>query len=143
LDVEPADLPFRKLDADRSFDVLAYCPVCHTTEIQIVNTYVSHLNLIAGSDPDGFHISVIPTVQNLLDSRKYNRAGPWQCVLCLRCGNDHKFDIAFLPTRGSPGPRSIATVIVAGRRRAIAFSRPRDNARRREGKPALPTRPIR
>jgi hypothetical protein len=32
MDLEPADLPFRRLDAGCGFDALAYCPVRRSLE---------------------------------------------------------------------------------------------------------------
>jgi hypothetical protein len=56
MSIEPADPPFRKLDAHRHFDALAYCPVCRSTEVQIVRTYTAHVNLTAVSDANGFRV---------------------------------------------------------------------------------------
>jgi hypothetical protein len=100
MDVTPSDLPFRKLDADRHFDALAYCPVCRTTEVQIVRTFTAHVNLTAVSDANGFHVEACPIIQDLAVARNYNRAGPWQFVLNLRCGNQHEFRIQFFTDKG-------------------------------------------
>lgn len=98
--IEPADLPFRKLDADRHFDALAYCPVCHSTEVQIVSTYTALLNLTAIGDTSGFRVAACPMIQDLAAARNYNRAGPWQFVLHLRCVNNHEFDLSFFTDKG-------------------------------------------
>jgi hypothetical protein len=71
--LEPADLPFRKLDAERHFNALAYCPVCHTTEVQIVRTYTAHVNLTAVSDANGFRVEACPLIPDLAVARNYNR----------------------------------------------------------------------
>ena len=98
--IEPADLPFRKLDADRHFDALAYCPVCRSTEVQIVKSYTSHFNLVAGTEEDGFRVAILPTMERAFDGCNYNPAGPWHFVLFLRCGNNHDIRVAFCTNKG-------------------------------------------
>ena len=74
--IEPADLPFRKLKADRHFDALAYCPVCHSTEVQIVKSYTSHFNLVPGTEEDSCRVAILPTMERAFDGFNYNPAGP-------------------------------------------------------------------
>ena len=80
-------MPFRKLDAYQHFDALAYCPVCHSTEVQIVRTFTAHVNLTAVSNANGFRVEACPLIRDLAFARNYNRAGPWQFVLNLLCDN--------------------------------------------------------
>ena len=97
---EPADLPFRKLEADGNFDALVYCPICRATEVQIVRTCTSHFNLAAVSDPAGFRVELLPTMGKSTDGLRYNVAGPWHCVLFLQCCNNHDIRVAFFTNKG-------------------------------------------
>lgn len=97
--IEPSDLPFRKSGADRRFDALAYCPVCRSTEVQIVKTYTAHGDLCVMSEQESANASLLPGGRTSF-SRNHNPAGPWQFVLFFRCGNGHEFDVAFFTGKG-------------------------------------------
>jgi hypothetical protein len=79
MDLEPADLPFRKLPAEekRDVDALAYCPICRTTEVQIVGTNTSYFNLVAGTNQFGFRVMGVPYFGGKMDHGKNNPEGPW------------------------------------------------------------------
>lgn len=48
--LEPAGLPFRKLeDAKHDYDAIVFCPVCRSTEVQIVRTNTSHWNMVTST----------------------------------------------------------------------------------------------
>lgn len=100
MSIEPAELPFRKLDADRRFDALAYCPKCRSTEVHIVNMYTALGDMFAVSEPGGFRAGLLmPGLPSTTADRRHP-GRPWQCVVHFQCGNGHKFDLQFFTDNG-------------------------------------------